>query len=88
MVKVRVKIPIFNDLKEGKQRKFGDVYETTEERARELVEFSYGNSTIQIVEIIEVIPEEKEEIEVVKKMEKPTLSNTKKTRKKIDKKEK
>lgn len=87
MVKVRVIVPIFNDLKEGKQRKMGEVYETTEKRAKELVNFSYNGNLIKIVEIVEVVPEKQEELKKENtKIKKENV--TKKTRKKIDKKAK
>lgn len=81
MVKVRIKIPIFNDLQDNVKRKMGDVYITTDERGKQLEKFPYNGSTIQIAEIIEVIPEKTKQKEDV--IEKP-----KKTRKKIDKKTK
>jgi len=78
MVKAKVIVPLFNDLQDKKMRRYGEEYETTEERAKFL-------ETVKAVEIIEVKPEVKtEEIKTEDVKEK---KSTKKS-KKIDKKKK
>ena len=59
MVKVKCIIPVFNDLEANKTRKFGEIFEVTEERAKYLA--GANPSNLKAVEILEEIKEEKEE---------------------------
>ena len=59
MVKVKCIIPVLNDLEANKTRKFGEIFEVTEERAKYLA--GANPSNLKAVEIIEEIKEEKEE---------------------------
>ena len=59
MVKVKCIIPVFNDLEANTMRKFEEIFEVTEERAKYLA--GANPSKIVAVEIIEEIKEEKEE---------------------------
>ena len=59
MVKVKCIIPVFNDLEANKTRKFGEIFEVTEERAKYLA----GANPNKIV-AVEIIEEVKEKIEI------------------------
>lgn len=59
MVKVKVVVPLFNDLECNVLRKQGEVYETTEERAKFLV--GPNPMKTKVVEIIEVQKEQPKE---------------------------
>ena len=59
MVKVKCIIPVFNDLEANKTRKFGEIFEVTEERAKYLA----GANPSKLV-AVEIIEEVKEKIEI------------------------
>lgn len=81
MVKVKCIVQMLNDLDARKQRKYGEEFIVTDERAKYL---SGDNANkIKAVEILEVIPDKEEKPEKVE--EKPKKDSKKQT-KKIDKK--
>lgn len=69
MVKVKVIVPLFNDLQDKKMRKYGEEYETTEERAK----FLESKNAVEIIElkpeVIEVVKEEKKKTKKSKKID-------------------
>ena len=81
MVKVKCIVQMLNDLDARKQRKYGEEFIVTDERAKYL---SGDNANkIKAVEILEVIPDKEEKPE---KVEDKPKKDSKKQTKKIDKK--